>query len=1035
MDLEQLKEVFYSAIERSPEKRTPFLVEACGGDEDLRAEAMRLLAEHDHSAGFLETPFSSVLYIRYLAHPENTLATNQIIAGRYRIVSLLGEGGMGVVYKAEDARLPRFVALKSLGRAVAEDAASLERLRREAQAASTLNHPNICTIHDVVESEGQTFIVMEYLEGQTLKEMIRSGSFNVKGNPERSAPVLALERTVRIATQIIEGLEAANDKGIVHRDIKPANIFVTRAGLVKILDFGIAKTAHAFEGVADCTEAVQPPLKFEGHLTTTGVAAGTIGYMSPEQAGAKELDARTDLFSFGAVLYEMATGMMPFKGDSTKLVLDSIVNQEAIPAGRLNPDVPTKLEEIIGKCLQKDRDLRYQSALDVRTDLQQLKLELDLRGTAADASASHSRKGRLESVDGSPSTGGNAVSRDLSAVSTVVPPVAPPVSTPSAAQRATWGSSRARLFRGKGNPKGNQRFSSVKTILLIAALAATLAVAAYVLTRSLKFPEQPKFGRVEGSTLVIMNAEGKELWRKAFPEGIGSAWYHAQGLESRIVFGDLNGKGHTSVLYSYLPAELSQPHSSTLICYSDRGKEMWRWTAGRQIPELGGELPTFKTSAIRVLKKTETSPPRIVVVSNHDPLWGGPSQVAILDANGKTISEYWHSGGLRDMEVADLDGNAREEIIATGNAHGYDRQATLVVLEPDRVVGASKELEQSEFQIHGMGEARERLRLLFPRSDLNRASFRANHAIEPTFQHGNLRVTVQECLAPIGCPIEYEFDKKFHLLAVYPGNDEFRSAHDRFYQNGKDGHTLSAEELAALLQVRCLIGCKSEFVPVAQTYNAAAAFGKGWNRQSNPNGVWSYGYSSGFSSPITLYEKTVRNGINGQNAKYWLSASVDSGTSPSAEFNDGPAYNDGNVDFLANEFLLVAGIRGQYSNLIFTAPTAGEYSIVGSFRGAQYSVGTAVGIVAEGELVFSSHVTSLGQLVPFDIERRLQAGSKVVFSVGPGGGSQNTGLSVTITKPCRAADKPTLTPAGEVSCSSPQGRAGNLIKPGGTGMP
>jgi eukaryotic-like serine/threonine-protein kinase len=377
-ELEQLKEVFYVAIQQPPEQRPQFLAEACGGDENLRAEVARLLTEHDDAGGFLESPFSNVVSIRSLAESERTLETNQMIAGRYRIVSLLGEGGMGVVYKAEDTRLPRSVALKSLGRAVAEDAASLARLRREAQAASTLNHPNICTIYDVVESEGQTFIVMEYLEGQTLKEMVKSGCLSAQdARPQRNATPHPLDNLLRIATQIIEGIEAAHDKGIVHRDIKPANIFVTKAELVKILDFGIA-TMTAFVGNGESpANASESSPRVQEHLTTTGVAAGTIGYMSPEQVGAKELDARTDLFSFGAVLYEMTTGTMPFAGQNTKLVLDSILTQESDPAASLNPNVPPKLGEIIGKCLQKDRDLRYQSASEVRRDLQQLKLKLD----------------------------------------------------------------------------------------------------------------------------------------------------------------------------------------------------------------------------------------------------------------------------------------------------------------------------------------------------------------------------------------------------------------------------------------------------------------------------------------------------------------------------------------------------------------------------------------------------------------------------------------------------------------------------------
>ncbi|HTT33547.1 MAG TPA: hypothetical protein VMH48_08090 [Methylomirabilota bacterium] len=557
----------------------------------------------------------------------------------------------------------------------------------------------------------------------------------------------------------------------------------------------------------------------------------------------------------------------------------------------------------------------------------------------------------------------------------------------------------------------------LRMVAAAVALCAAVGVAVYFTIHLLTVPDQPRFGRLEGSALVIVDAEGKEVWRKVFPEGIGPAWYYANGVASRLWFGDLDGKGHTSVLFSYLPADESQPHSSTLICYSDRGKERWRWTPGIGLAELEGVLSTFKTSAIRVLKAAERRPPRIVVESNRDPSWGGPSQIAVLDSSGTTLSEYWHAGGLRDMVVADLDGDGKEEIIAAGVAHGYDSQATMVVMDADRMSGASKEVQQPEFQIHGKGMAQERLRLLFPRSDLNRASFRSNHAIEPTFQDGNLRLKVLECLAPIGCPLDYEFDKNFHLIAVSPSNDEFRSAHDRFYQKGRDAHTLGPEELAAFLKVRCLAGCKSEFVPVAQAYNPAATFESGWTAQRNPNGVWSYGYSSGFTNPITLYDKTVRNGINGPNAKYWLFSLVNLGTSPAAEYNDGPAYNDANIDFRANEFALVAGVGGQYSDLIFTAPVSSEYSIAGQFRGAQYGVDTVVGIVANGKVVFSSSVTSVGQLAPFGITLNLQAGNTVVFSVGPGSGAQNTALSVTITKTCSLTDRPVPTPTGTINCS------------------
>ncbi len=567
----------------------------------------------------------------------------------------------------------------------------------------------------------------------------------------------------------------------------------------------------------------------------------------------------------------------------------------------------------------------------------------------------------------------------------------------------------------EGPPPGSRIGSriTVKVLGAIGALAG-LATVSYVAVMMLAPRHHPKFARLDGTALRIMDAQGKELWSKNFPGGFDAAWFYQKGLASRIWFEDLEGKGHVSVLFAYSAAPSQQRHSSTLICYSDRGKEKWRWTPGRDLPELNGSPPVFLTMALGVLKATSKRPPRIVV-ANVDPWW--PSQIAILDSNGKTISEYWHSGHLSYMTLADLDGDGREDIIATGVANGYDHQATLVVLDPDRVFGASSEV-QAEFQIHGMGIAQERLRLLFPRSDLNRAAlFTYNDAIEPAVQHGNLRLTVLECAAPEGCPIRYEFDKNFHLIAAYPGTDEFRSTHDRFYQNGKGAHTLRAEEEAVFLRLRCLVGCKSEFAPVAQTYNPAAAFEKGWITQTNPNGVWSYGYSSGFTNPITLYDKTVRNGINGPNAKYWLSSLVDTGTSPAAEYNNGPAYNDGNVDFLANEFLLVAGIRGHYSDLIFTAPVGGEYSIAGNFRGAQYGIGTVVGIVASGKVVFSSSVTSVGQLVPFNMTLSLQADSTVMFSAGPGSGTQNTGLSTTITRPCALTDQANSTSTGEITCS------------------
>ena len=368
MDSERWKQVdsmLQAVLERPPPERDAFLRDACGNDHALERETRALLTAQQQAGSFLDSP-AIALAARALAREQSSHADDEAddLIGRavshYRVVGKLGIGGMGVVYKAEDTRLHRPVALKFLSAELATNSDALMRFRREARAASALNHPNICTVYDIGEEDGRAFLAMEFLDGTTLKERIAGRRLDA-------------ETLLAASMEVLDALDTSHAAGIFHRDIKPANLFLTSRGRAKILDFGIAKvhTASALTVRTGSTVV-------GGHdHTEAGSALGTLAYMSPEQARGEEVDARTDLFSFGAVLYEMATGTRPFPGESAGLVLDGILNRDPVSASRLNPEVSPALERIIQKCLAKDRDLRYQHASDIRTDLQHLRRDTE----------------------------------------------------------------------------------------------------------------------------------------------------------------------------------------------------------------------------------------------------------------------------------------------------------------------------------------------------------------------------------------------------------------------------------------------------------------------------------------------------------------------------------------------------------------------------------------------------------------------------------------------------------------------------------